>query len=88
MTTATEINRLVKQTDTILDYMRLKGSITPAEALRDCSCMRLAARIYDLTKQGYRIKREIEQVKNKEGEFCRVARYSLEQEPRQLQMFT
>lgn len=68
----------MKQTDLILKYMQDHGSITPADALRDCACMRLAARIYDLTRAGHKVMCEMEEVKNRFGETCRVARYSLE----------
>ena len=43
------------QCEKILDYMRLNGSITPLDALREFGCMRLASRITDLKAQGYDI---------------------------------
>lgn len=53
------------------------GSITQLEALQDLGVMRLASRISDLKKQGYPIKGDVVEVKNRYGESCRIKRYSL-----------
>ena len=63
------------QNERILDYISEFGSITQLEALRDLGVMRLASRISDLRKQGYVIISEIEPVKNRYGETCRIKRY-------------
>lgn len=63
------------QNDRILDYMDEFGGITQLEALRDLGVMRLASRISDLNRRGYRIDSEMVQVKNRYGETCRVKRY-------------
>ena len=55
----------MKQTVRILQYMRDFGSITQLEAIRDISCMRLVARIFDLKRYGYKIKKETETSKNR-----------------------
>ena len=61
----------------ILKYMQDYGSITPVEALRDLSVMRLAARIADLEGQGVRIIHEMENGVNRMGEKTRYSRYRL-----------
>ena len=66
------------QNQRILDYINDFGSITQLEALRDIGVMRLASRISDLRKQGYSIVSEVEAVKNRYGEKCRIKRYRLE----------
>ena len=67
----------MKQTERILQYMRDFGSITQLEAIRDISCMRLGARIFDLKREGYAIKKEMETSKNQYGEDTSYARYRL-----------
>lgn len=72
---ATKITQCVE----ILEYMKKYGSITPKDAEK-FSCMRLASRISDLKRRGYRITSELETGKNKAGKRTRYARYRLEQE--------
>lgn len=50
----------MKQTERILKYMHDFGSITQLEAMQDIGCMRLAARIADLKRDGHAIRREME----------------------------
>jgi hypothetical protein len=59
----------------VLDYIEQFGSITQLEAL-NLGVMRLASRISDLKKQGYPIISEVETVKNRFEETCRIKRYS------------
>lgn len=66
------------QNERILAYMDEFGSITQLDALKDLGVMRLASRISDLRRHGYHIQSQIERVKNRYGETCRVKRYSLE----------
>ena len=47
------------QTQTILRHLKSLGSISPQEAFRDYQITRLAARILDLKKAGYRIETEM-----------------------------
>lgn len=47
------------QSNQILEYMRQGNSITPLEALNLFGCMRLGARIYDLSQAGHIIRREM-----------------------------
>lgn len=46
------------QTDRVLEFMRQHGSISQQEAINAFSCYRLAAKIFDLRKDGYTIKTE------------------------------
>ena len=68
------------QNQRILDYIEQFGSITQLEALRDLGVMRLASRISDLRKQGYRIVGDIVPVKNRFEEQCYIKRYRLDEE--------
>ena len=65
------------QSDRILKYMRENGSITPLEAMGEFGCMRLASRISDLRKKGYKINSEFVVFKNRYGDKTCVKRYSL-----------
>lgn len=67
----------MKQAERVLKYMRDFGSITQLEAIRDISCMRLGARIFDLKREGYAIKKEMETSKKRYGEDTSYARYRL-----------
>ena len=66
------------QTEKVLRYMELFGSITPYDAFNDLAITRLAARISDLANAGVKIKRERESGKNRFGESVSYTRYSLE----------
>lgn len=65
------------QNQKILQHMRLHGSITPLEALRDYGCMRLAARIADLRKDGVMITAELEKGVGRDGEKIVYTRYRI-----------
>ena len=65
------------QCERILRHLKDYGSITPVEALREYSCMRLGARIHDLKKQGHDITSEIVKGENRYGEATHFARYTL-----------
>ena len=67
----------MKQAERVLKYMRDFGSITQLEAMQDLGCMRLGARIFDLKRDGYAIKKEMETSKNRYGEDTSYARYRL-----------
>lgn len=72
-----ENNKRPTQAIRILNYMKEFGSITQYEALADLSCMRLASRISELRTYGYAINKKMIKVKNRFGEDCSVAQYSL-----------
>ena len=67
----------MKQTESILQYMRTYGAITPLEALKDCGCMRLAARISDLRKAGHNITSRKVAVIRRDGSKAYIERYRL-----------
>lgn len=67
------------QNEKVLNYMEELGSITQLEALACLGIMRLASRIRDLKKQGYKIKKEMVKSKNRFGDSVQFARYSLEE---------
>lgn len=65
------------QKQAILDYMRQNGSITSMQA-EDLGCRRLASRICDLKKDGYKIVDEWIKVRTRWGKgTTEVKRYSL-----------
>lgn len=70
----------MNQETRILNYMRDFGSITPKDAIMDLGVYRLASRISNLKKRGYRISMELEKGTNRYGEGMRYARYRLEDE--------
>lgn len=68
----------MKQTDKILMYMQTEGEITPLDALREFNCMRLAARISDLRRDGHQISSRIVHDVNRYGQRTHYAAYKLE----------
>lgn len=72
-----ENNKRPTQADRIIQYMQDFGSITQMQALQDLGCLRLASRISELRKNGHAINRRMIKVKNRYGESCSVAEYSL-----------
>ena len=70
--------RMKTQNEKILRYLRThKRGITQMDALERFGCMRLASRISDLRKMGFTIKTENIAVRNREGDTCYVAKYTL-----------
>lgn len=65
------------QNQRILDYMEENGWITQLEAIRELGVMRLASRVSDLRKRGYKITSEMMPVKNRYGETCHIKRYRM-----------
>ncbi len=72
-----ENNKRPTQAYRIIKYMQDFGSITSREAINDLGVYRLASRISELRKNGYEINRRMIKVKNRYGESCTVAEYSL-----------
>ncbi len=66
------------QCERVLKYMRDFGSIDPKQAIGDLGVYRLGARVYDLKKRGYKIRRRMVTAKNRYGEPVRFAEYRLE----------
>lgn len=67
---------MVSQKQMVLDYIREFGSITPIDAFRDLGVTRLAAKVFELKKEGHDIDKVIETGKNRFGNRTRYARYS------------
>ena len=65
------------QNERILEYMKICGSITQYDALRELGVMRLASRISDLRSMGYPITSTSEAVKNRFGETSHIKRYRM-----------
>ena len=70
-----ENNKRPKQASKIIRYMQAYDSITSKQAMDDLGVYRLASRISELN--GYKINRRMIKVKNRYGEPCTVAEYSL-----------
>ena len=70
----------MSQNDMILYHLEEKGGITAAEAQSEYGIYRLAARIADLRKQGYPIRRDMVTSNNRAGKKVTFARYELERE--------
>lgn len=68
------------QCDKIVEYMKKYGSITQLQAYVDIGCVRLPSRIHDLKRKGYTIGREMIKVKNRDGDYVPIAKYSLVEE--------
>ena len=65
------------QNEDILWYCENFTSITPMEAMVELGIMRLAARIMELEKLGYKFKHEWIQFKTRRGKNGRYMRYTL-----------
>ena len=65
------------QCEKIVEYMQKHGSITQLQAYIDIGCWRLASRISDLKRKGYAIRTETTRVKNRDGGYTPIAKYSL-----------
>lgn len=61
----------------VYQYLKDFGSITPLDAVRDLGYTRLAAAIFEVKRDGHKIKTTIESGKNRYGQAIHYARYSL-----------
>lgn len=68
------------QCERILDYMRDWGGITTRDAFIDLGCTRLASRIHDLERMGYKIDRKTISARNRYGEKTYYTEYKLREE--------
>ena len=68
----------MSQCERIVQYINQHGSISTLEAFTDLGCTRLASRITDLKRQGYNIKSEYTEGKNRYGEKVYFKKYSFE----------
>jgi hypothetical protein len=55
----------MNQEKQILDYLRQGNAVTPLVALEKFGCMRLAARVYRLREQGFKIETRHKRSNNK-----------------------
>ena len=65
------------QNEWVIEQLKQGRKLTPLAALAEYGIMRLGARIYELRCIGHEIKSEIKPVKNRYGDMCHVAFYSL-----------
>ena len=72
----------MSQRDAILNHLKSGRTITSLEALNLYGCLRLAAIIYSLREEEFKIKTEMIDVNGKT-----IAEYSLVQEPVQEELF-
>lgn len=63
------------QKEMIRNHLDTFGSITPLDAMKEYSIMRLASRMADLKRDGYRFKVVTEKSKNVFGKSVAYARY-------------
>ena len=63
------------QCEKVLEFIKTHGSITARQAYH-MGIMRLASRISDLRRAGYKIKTEDVKVKNRDGSNSYIAKYS------------
>lgn len=63
----------------IVEYCEQHGSITQLEAINCLGIMRLASRIHDLKKSGYKVTSEMVRGLNRDGEKISWARYRVEE---------
>lgn len=68
---------MMNRSERVLEYMKEFGSISPLEAFRDLGYTRLSAAIFELKRNGYKIKTVLETGVNRYGQAVHYARYSL-----------
>lgn len=71
------------QNDLLLRELK-KGPVTSLEVLDRLGIARAAARVHELRQAGYEIRSTPVEVRNRRGEPCRVAQYSLVSQQRTL----
>jgi len=57
--------RLSSQANAIRAALKSRRKLTPMDALKDFGCFRLGARIYDLRRQGMKIKSRLKDIGGK-----------------------
>lgn len=67
----------MSQATAVVEFIRDHGSITTMQAF-GIGITRLASRVYDLRAYGINVQKEMVSVKNRNGEDCRVARYTIQ----------
>ena len=64
------------QREAIIDYIDEFGSITPMQAFSDLGITKLATRISEMRKDGWKFKIEMVSTKNRYGKSVSYAKYS------------
>ena len=67
----------MSQETRLLDYLAINQTITSMEALSELGIFRLASRVSNLKKKGYKITSRMVPVTNRYGETCHVSEYSI-----------
>lgn len=65
------------QKEQIIEYCQEHGSITPMEAVNNLGCMRLAARIAEIRRDGWKVAAYRVEGKNRNGRKVYFMRYSI-----------
>lgn len=66
----------MSQATDVIEFIRDNGSITTLQAF-SLGITRLASRVHELRSFGINVEKEMVNVKNRKGETCRVARYTI-----------
>lgn len=64
------------QTEKVHDYINKHGSITSLEAYTELGITQLGARIFEMKRAGFLIKRTWKEVQNRNGDKVKVVAYS------------
>ena len=67
----------MNQGDRIIEYIKRHGSITPMEAFMELGITKLATRISELKRCGYKFEQEYIKSKNRYGEEVHYMQYKL-----------
>jgi hypothetical protein len=67
------------QANRVLDWLESGKTITTLDSFRDLGITRLAARIYELKKEGHTINKRTLTVANRFSEECHIAEYFIEE---------
>lgn len=67
----------ITQTQAVLMYLEENGSITTLQAFSELGILRLASRINDLKRMGYKFDCKTEKVSTRYGGSTRIKRYRL-----------
>lgn len=65
----------MSQCKKIMNYLDVHGSITPMDAFNDLYITKLATRISEMIREGYKVDKVMEQRVNSDGETVRYMRY-------------
>ena len=70
----------LNQKQRVIRHLETHGSITPLDALKEYSIMRLAAVVFDLKEDGYRIDTEMTTGYNTFGEKVTFEKYTVNEQ--------